>query len=122
MLSARPCNAQQASDAASKAEDRRRLDKVVMVRSAKSSPAGLTTQVGFIRLAYLKCPKSGEPISDGPRVEAHFRKRMECRVISAFTRVFNALCPAMTSVGSARLGWKKPNAGPAMSRGRRRFK
>src|SRR5260370_8468314 len=25
------------------------------------SPAGLTTQVGFIRLAHLKCPKSGRP-------------------------------------------------------------
>jgi hypothetical protein len=24
------------------------------------------------------------------------RKRMDCRVISAFTRVFDALCPAMT--------------------------
>ena len=26
-----------------------------------ASPAGLTTQVGFIRLAHLKCPKSGKP-------------------------------------------------------------
>jgi hypothetical protein len=25
-----------------------------------------------------------------------FAKRMDCRVISAFTRVFDALCPAMT--------------------------
>src|SRR5262249_14573467 len=25
------------------------------------SPAGLTMQVGFIRLAHLKCPKSGKP-------------------------------------------------------------
>src|SRR5262249_12000736 len=28
-----------------------------------------------------------------------FSKKMDCRVISAFTRVFNALCPAMTSSG-----------------------
>jgi len=26
-----------------------------------------------------------------------FAKEMDCRVISAFTRVFDALCPAMTS-------------------------
>src|SRR2546421_12501041 len=62
MLSARACNAQHASDAASRAGDRRRLDKVVMVRSAKSSPAGLTR--GSITFA---------------RVNAHFPKRMDCR-------------------------------------------
>jgi hypothetical protein len=28
-----------------------------------------------------------------------FSKRMDCRVISAFTRVFNAVCPAMTNAG-----------------------
>jgi hypothetical protein len=27
-----------------------------------------------------------------------FAKQMDCRVISAFTRVFDALCPAMTSL------------------------
>jgi hypothetical protein len=39
------------------------------------------------------------------------RKEMDCRVISAFTRVFNALCPAMTSVGSA-LGVEKTKRRP----------
>src|SRR4029450_671288 len=33
-----------------------------------------------------------------------FAKRMDCRVISAFTRVFDALCPAMTRRGTPRLG------------------
>jgi|SRR5258708_25892419 hypothetical protein len=35
-----------------------------------------------------------------PRIHRkNFSKRMDCRVISAFTRVFNALCPAMTDAG-----------------------
>src|SRR5262245_40053613 len=44
----------------------------------------------------------------------HLRKKMDCRVVSAFTRVFNALCPAMTterSVSTAAFGrlfsWRK---------------
>jgi hypothetical protein len=40
----------------------------------------------------------GDPVD--PRIHLvrknFLRKRMDCRVISAFTRVFNALCPAMT--------------------------
>ena len=65
------------------------------------SPAGLTTQVGFIRLAHLECPKSGKPDFGWSIIFATiFTKKMDCRVISAFTRVFNALCPAMTIRGT----------------------
>jgi hypothetical protein len=35
------------------------------------------------------------------RKKAILSKRMDCRVISAFTRVFNALCPAMTNAASS---------------------
>jgi hypothetical protein len=31
-----------------------------------------------------------------PRIH-HFAKKMDCRVIRAFTPVFDGLCPAMTS-------------------------
>jgi hypothetical protein len=42
------------------------------------SPAGLTTQVGFIRLAHLKCPKSGKPDFGWSIVFAKlFSKRMD---------------------------------------------
>src|SRR5262245_35786540 len=34
------------------------------------------------------------------RIEAFHSRTMDCRVISAFTRVFAALCPAMTADGS----------------------
>ena len=51
-------------------------------REAHASPAGLTTQVGFPRLAHLKRPKSGRPdfgwsIILGKNI---FPKRMDCRV------------------------------------------
>src|SRR5262249_39107093 len=59
-----------------------------------SSPAGLITQVGFIRLAHSKRSNSGLPEFEWSIV---LRKKMDCRAISAFTRVFNALCPAMTA-------------------------
>src|SRR5215831_3935022 len=41
-----------------------------------ASPPGLTMQVGFIRLAHLKCPKSGKPIS----AVYLLRKNMDARV------------------------------------------
>jgi hypothetical protein len=50
--------------------------------AAQPSPAGLTTQVGFIRLAHLKRPKSGKPdfgwsIILRKKLSA---KKMDCRV------------------------------------------
>jgi hypothetical protein len=50
--------------------------------AAQLSPAGLTTQVGFIRPAHLKCPKSGKPdfgrsIILRKKLSA---KKMDCRV------------------------------------------
>jgi hypothetical protein len=45
------------------------------------SPAGLTTQVGFIRLAHERNPNSGEPEFGGPSAsQEHFAKKMDCRV------------------------------------------
>ena len=46
------------------------------------SPAGLTTQVGFIRLAHLKCPNSGR-LELGWSINLRkkfFAKLMDCRV------------------------------------------
>src|SRR6516225_8009698 len=39
-------------------------------------------------------PKSGKPDFEW---SIFFARTMDCRVISAFTRVFDALCPAMTA-------------------------
>jgi hypothetical protein len=45
------------------------------------SPAGLTTQVGFIRLAHERNPNSGEPEFGGPSTSKNiFAKKMDCRV------------------------------------------
>src|SRR5262249_10686588 len=38
-----------------------------------------------------------------------FAKEMDCRVISAFTRVFDALCPAMTSGGGEQTASTAPS-------------
>src|SRR5262249_62139131 len=40
---------------------RAKCDRVEPNLDQQTSPAGLTTQVGFIRLAHGKCPKSGKP-------------------------------------------------------------
>ena len=46
-----------------------------------ASPAGLTTQVGFIRLAHERNPNSGEPEFGGPSPsQERFAKKMDCRV------------------------------------------
>src|SRR5260370_10506204 len=64
-----------------------------VICQASASPPGLTTQVGVYPTCALKRSNSDKPSSGGPSL---FAKMMDCRVISAFTRVFNALCPAMT--------------------------
>ena len=55
----------------------------------------MTTQVGFIRLAHLKRPKSGKPDFGWSIIlrKNFFAKRMDCRGISAFTRVFRRAMP-----------------------------
>src|SRR5262249_44633967 len=69
--------------------------------SVHASPAGLTTQVGFIRLAHLNARNRVKPISGGPSSSQDvFAKKTGFRVISAFTAAFNALCPAMTDARS----------------------
>src|SRR2546425_9902940 len=66
-----------------------------------SSPPGLTTQVGFTRLAHLKRPKSGRPDFGWSIIlRKTFCEEDGLPVISAFTRVFDALCPAMTKWGT----------------------
>jgi hypothetical protein len=59
---------------------------------ATSSLPGLTPQVGFTRLAALKNAELGQA-----RVAMQsilLRKKMDARVVSAFTRVVDALLPA----------------------------
>src|SRR6266567_7667894 len=58
------------------------------------------------RWALLRGRSHGKPsqvVMPGPDPGIHRKKtsskRMDCRVISAFTRVFDALCPAMTADG-----------------------
>ena len=60
----------------------KRFPFVVARRSPiPASPAGLTTQVGFIRLAHERNPNSGEPEFGGPSAsQEHFAKKMDCRV------------------------------------------
>src|SRR5262249_6014853 len=75
------------------------------------SPAGLTTQAGFIRVAQLKCPKSGKP-DFGWSIffanKARFSKAMDCRDISAFTRVFRRAMPGNDGTrGPARQGGRR---------------
>ena len=49
--------------------------------AAQLSPAGLTTQVGFIRPAHLKCPKSGKPdFGWSVFFAGSVAKKMDCRV------------------------------------------
>src|SRR5215813_15158904 len=89
---------------------RERTEYAALTSSPDVSPAGLTTQVGFIRLAHSKRPNSGKPEFGRSIVlrKTFFAKRMDCRGISAFTRVHSpsktgvnalndALCPAMTA-------------------------
>jgi hypothetical protein len=52
----------------------------------------------------LELPPSHRGDFSVARKRSLLAKKMDCRVISAFTRVFNALCPAMT-----RRGWDQPN-------------
>jgi hypothetical protein len=48
---------------------------------SRASPAGLTTQVGFIRLAHQRTPNSGEPEFGGPSPsQKRFAKTMELQV------------------------------------------
>jgi hypothetical protein len=53
---------------------------------------GLTPQVGFTRLAAIKTAELGQ--ARVPVQSILVVKMMDARVISAFTRVFDALLPA----------------------------
>ena len=55
---------------------------ILMQARRSASPAGLTTQVGFTRLAHSKCPTRAYPSSGGPSFFARslFAKKMDCRV------------------------------------------
>jgi putative ABC transport system substrate-binding protein len=63
-------------------------------RLARSLP-GLTPQVGLARLAALDSAELGR--ARVPVQSIFFRKKMDARVMSAFTRVFDALLPAHDS-------------------------
>jgi hypothetical protein len=61
---------------------REQTEHAALTSNPDASPAGLTTQVGFIRLAHLKRPKSGKPDFGWSIVlrKTFFAKRMDCRV------------------------------------------
>src|SRR5262249_43453316 len=57
--------------------------------------ASATSSCGFSD-PFIAAVALPSPAGFAPRVHP-LRKKMDCRVTSAFTRVFNALCPAMTT-------------------------
>src|SRR5262249_26287674 len=68
---------------------------------ADSSLPGLTPQVGYTRLAAIKTAELGQ--ARVPMQSIHFRKKflakkMDARVVSAFTRVFRRAMPAHDGV------------------------
>src|SRR5262245_16676513 len=66
-------------------------------REDKSSLPGLTPQVGFTRLAAHNDAQLGQArvaVQSIHLRKAFLAKKMDARVISAFTRVFDALLPA----------------------------
>ncbi len=74
-----------------------------MKRSYTPSLPGLTPQVGFTRLAALNNAELGQARVP---VQSILLRKMDARVVSAFTRVFDALLPAHDGVatGAASLG------------------
>src|SRR5262245_11742891 len=66
-------------------------------RRKKSSLRGLTPQVGFTRLAAHNGTQLGQArvaVQSIQLCKKSLTKKMDARVISAFTRVFDALLPA----------------------------
>src|SRR5262249_29472058 len=66
-------------------------------RSLRSSLPGLTPQVGFTRLAADNSAQLGQARVAVQSIQLRkdfLAKKMDARVISAFTRVFDALLPA----------------------------
>src|SRR5262245_21950001 len=82
--------------AGSRSTKRSRASRVRRERK-KSSLPGLTPQVGFTRLAAHKDTQLGQArvaVQSIQLCKNSLTKEMDARVISAFTRVFDALLPA----------------------------
>src|SRR5262249_16408889 len=89
--------------------------------NADSSLPGLTPQVGYTRLAAIKTTELGQ--ARVPMQSSHLRKnflakKMDARVVSAFTRVFRRAMPAHDGV--ARFESEPRTVTPARRNQRRR--